>query len=70
MENNMYKVSVDRDKCLGCESCVVSCPKKVFEMTDERSAPVNAELCDGCEICVDVCPSGVITVFGLTAVKS
>jgi NAD-dependent dihydropyrimidine dehydrogenase PreA subunit len=69
MGNNMYKIVVDKEECLGCEACVMICPKKVFEFIDDRSAPVNTELCNGCNMCVEACPAGVISVSKLTAVS-
>jgi len=58
----MYKVEVDKEKCVGCEECVDVCPSDVFEMKDEKSDPVNAEECIGCESCIEVCESDAITV--------
>ncbi len=57
-----FTVTVDLDKCEGCEECVDICPMEVFEMQDEKSAPVNAEDCEGCESCIEVCEPGAITV--------
>lgn len=57
-----FTVTVDQDKCEGCEECVDICPMEVFEMQDEKSAPVNAEDCEGCESCIEVCEPGAITV--------
>ena len=58
----MYKVVVDKEKCVGCEECVNVCPVDVYEMQDEKSVPVNEEECIGCESCVDVCEQEAITV--------
>jgi NAD-dependent dihydropyrimidine dehydrogenase PreA subunit len=58
----MYKVEVEREKCIGCEECVNVCPVDVFEMEDEKSVPVNADECIGCESCVEVCEQEAITV--------
>jgi len=60
--NMSFTVTVDLDKCEGCEECVDICPMEVFEMQDEKSAPVNAEDCEGCESCIEVCEPGAITV--------
>jgi NAD-dependent dihydropyrimidine dehydrogenase PreA subunit len=58
----MYKVEVEREKCIGCEECVNVCPVDVFEMEDEKSVPVNADECIGCESCVEMCEQEAITV--------
>lgn len=63
MEDAMgYNVTVDVDKCVGCEECVNVCPVSVYEMKDGKSDPVNADECLGCESCVEVCEGNCITV--------
>lgn len=57
-----FDVTVDAEKCEGCEECVDVCPVEVFEMVDDKSSPVNADECLGCESCVEVCEPGAITV--------
>jgi len=57
----MYMVTVDSEKCDGCEECVGICPNEVFEMVDEKSSVTGAE-CEFCESCLGVCPSGAITI--------
>ncbi len=58
----MYFVSVDNDKCTGCEECVNICPQGVFEMADDKSNPANSSECVYCESCLGVCPSEAITI--------
>ena len=58
----MYKVTIDLEKCDGCESCVDICPTEVFEMKDEKAVAANEEDCEGCESCVETCPNEAITV--------
>jgi NAD-dependent dihydropyrimidine dehydrogenase PreA subunit len=57
-----FVVTIDEDKCEGCEECVDVCPVEVFEMVDEKSSAVNADECLGCESCVEVCEPGAITI--------
>ncbi|HUT54868.1 MAG TPA: 4Fe-4S dicluster domain-containing protein [bacterium] len=58
----MYKITVDHDKCTGCESCVDICPFDVFEMQNEKSVPVRPEDCEGCMSCVESCAEEAIVV--------
>ena len=56
------KISVDKEKCIGCGSCEVVCPK-VFEMKDGKAVVKDA---DSDETCVneakDICPTDAISV--------
>jgi 2-oxoglutarate ferredoxin oxidoreductase subunit delta len=63
-------IVVDKDKCKGCELCVVSCPSAVIAMSPNvnrkgyRYATMDkADACTGCANCAIVCPDGVITVY-------
>ncbi len=58
----MFEVTVDKDKCTGCEECIDNCPAEVLELVDGKSEPVEMDECLGCETCVEVCPEGAITV--------
>jgi ferredoxin len=57
-----FQVTVDKEKCKGCEDCIEICTVKVFMMRDGNSIVVNAEACIGCESCVGVCKEEAITV--------
>ena len=58
----MYVITVDNEKCTGCEECVNNCPVTVFQMTDGKSDPYQANECVYCESCLNVCPSAAITI--------
>jgi len=58
---NMYQVTVDVEKCDGCEECANICPNECFEMSDGKSSVTGNE-CEFCESCLGVCPSGAITI--------
>ncbi len=58
----MYLVTVNTDKCEGCEECVNNCPVGVFQMKDGKADPYQADLCEGCETCVSVCSTGAVTL--------
>jgi len=61
-DQQMWEVTVDKEKCTGDEECVDVCPVDVFEMVDGKADPVNADECLGCESCVEVCETDAITV--------
>jgi ferredoxin len=50
---------VNQEECIGCGTCVGSCPVSVISMNDEGKAFVN-EGCIECNTCVEVCPVSCI----------
>lgn len=48
-------MKVDREKCIGCESCTMVCPVGAISMVDGK-AMVDAEKCISCGACVGECP--------------
>ncbi len=58
----MYLVTVDVEKCEGCEECVNNCPVNVFQMKDGKADPFQVDLFEGCETCTSVCPTEAITL--------
>ena len=59
MGTNMA-VTIDKEKCTACGSCVDGCP--VEAITVDEKAKVNEEECIDCGTCVDECPEGAITL--------
>ena len=53
---------VDKDKCEGCEECISNCPVGVFQLTDGKADPFQAEACEECETCISVCSTGAVTL--------
>lgn len=55
-------ITIDKDECLGCETCAELCPQ-AFVMNDEGKAEVHPDA-DPDQDCVDeaigACPAGCI----------
>lgn len=62
-EKDMSKVTINRDLCEKCGTCVLSCPQTVFIQKDKKSVPglIHEDLCVSCGHCVAICPQEAIT---------
>ena len=55
------KPEVDKEKCIGCTTCVPFCPEASIEMKkwkegEKDKADIDFDYCKGCGVCADVCP--------------
>lgn len=68
---HLSKDVVEPDYCIGCGSCVATCPVQVLERVNER--PTLKGACINCGICYGTCPEVVdskslqVPVFGAAA---
>ena len=44
-------IKIDKEQCIGCESCVATCPAGALSMEDGK-ASVNQDTCISCGACV------------------
>lgn len=64
-------IIVDRERCKGCNLCVVACPLQVLSLTTKEvnkkgytfAQEVLEDTCIGCASCATVCPDGCISVY-------
>jgi len=65
------KPEIDKDKCIGCATCVAYCPEASIEMNpakdkscgagkikkdNKMKAEIDYDFCKGCGVCAAVCP--------------
>ncbi|MEO8285235.1 MAG: ferredoxin family protein [Chloroflexota bacterium] len=64
-------ITIDENRCKGCELCTAVCPKHLIHMSGSFSMrgyhPAvlqDPELaCTGCLLCSTICPDSAITVY-------
>ncbi|NTU66579.1 MAG: 4Fe-4S binding protein [Candidatus Moranbacteria bacterium] len=59
---------VDKEKCIGCTTCVPFCPDVSIEMKkwkdgEKDKADIDYDFCKGCGVCADVCPVKAIRML-------
>ncbi|MBO7178486.1 MAG: 4Fe-4S binding protein [Clostridia bacterium] len=55
MDKSIHTVTLDRDKCKGCISCMKRCPTEAIRVRGGK-ARVIYDRCIGCGECVRICP--------------
>jgi 2-oxoglutarate ferredoxin oxidoreductase subunit delta len=61
-------VTIDIDRCKGCELCIPACKPGVLEMSTQRNElgvpyPELSAGCTGCSACLLVCPDFCFEVY-------
>ena len=51
----IHSVTLDKDKCVGCTTCVKRCPMDAIRVRDKK-ATIIKERCIDCGECIRVCP--------------
>lgn len=67
-------VTIDQQRCKGCDLCVVACPTNVLQLQPKEvndrgyhfAFAANPEACIGCASCAMVCPDACFTVYKVT----
>jgi len=67
-----YKLTLDRNRCVGCQVCTVACPKEAIRTQKQPKLPgekakkakvdIDMAKCNFCGICDVTCPYGAVKV--------
>ncbi len=61
------KPVVDKEKCIGCTTCMPFCPEasiimKAYKDGQRDKCDIDYDFCKGCGVCAQVCPVKAITM--------
>jgi NAD-dependent dihydropyrimidine dehydrogenase PreA subunit len=59
---NVATLSLDAEKCVGCERCMEVCPHGVFDVAGGKALITDKDLCMECGACAMNCPTDAIKV--------
>lgn len=54
-------ITINEEKCNGCEACVIACHEGAIGMVDGKAKLLRDDYCDGLGDCLPSCPTGAIT---------
>lgn len=55
-------ITIDEEKCTGCELCIPNCPEGAIQIIDGKARLISDLFCDGLGACIGHCPEGAITI--------
>lgn len=58
----VVSLEYDREKCVGCGTCLDVCPHQVFTLKDGKAAVADRDACIECGACANNCAPGAIAV--------
>ena len=68
-DNDIDRVLIDRQKCVGCGMCVSACPFGAMKLDKLKAKSYKCDLCDGDPACVKVCEPGALEYKNVEMLK-
>lgn len=59
-DEELNRVMINRDKCVGCGICVSACPFGAMAFDNLRGRSYKCDLCEGAPECANVCKTGAL----------
>ncbi|WKY44626.1 nitroreductase family protein [Eubacteriaceae bacterium ES2] len=54
-------ITINEEKCIGCQLCLKDCPRTAIKMTDANKAQVLNQICFDCGHCIAICPQEAVS---------
>jgi pyruvate formate lyase activating enzyme len=64
------EIMVHSIRCIGCLSCMETCPNGAILLKEDRVMNIDRNKCDLCYQCTEVCPSGALEMTGRSMMVS
>jgi len=58
---NSVKTYVEKDKCVTCKDCIITCPVSAISIVNNK-ATIDLEKCINCKLCVKACTYNALKV--------
>lgn len=58
-----HKITIDKEKCIGCQMCIQDCPAKNIKLNNQKAEIIDDE-CIMCGHCVAICPKNAVSISG------
>lgn len=59
---DVVTLTLDVEKCIGCDTCVDVCPHQVFAVEDKKARIADRDACMECGACAQNCPVQAVYV--------
>jgi Pyruvate/2-oxoacid:ferredoxin oxidoreductase delta subunit len=60
--NSGFEPVFDRERCVGCETCLERCPPEALSMGGDGAPVIDPDRCFGCGACATGCPEGAVAM--------